>query len=528
MYVASYLELHTTLLGWMLYNVVFSILWETGLLILPILWILVRNSAKALGEERAGSHETAVLHIKGTVMAIGVLLACLMPSYEVSPSDVKYQPPGKVDGTVPDEIRGDIDPSTYQDHFGAATAPVKIPGWWVLLHNISSGITRALVDSLPAYSDLREARTLMASRNIEDPALGAEYRDFHLGCYMPAKRNYEVLRQQNTVPVAGDDAELDWPGSPYLISMQGGYAACGGDPIFCSNAPMPLDIQRSKSLADRVGGNTCGHWWESIRTRLLDYARLDQGTFDRLTDHFRLGLGIQNPREQENLLVRGMLENFQASETIAGTTGGQNILTWVGDAVGSAGLAVGWGVAELLLNVVKQVMPILAAMMLMFVTVFIPFALLFSGYRIEAVLNLSFVVFSLIFVQGILAVVAWFDHYLITSLFENEGLWSFIGRSDNLFADANKKMLINFILATLYLIGPLIWLSVMGSIGIAAAAAVRGMFETTAVTTAIQSGAQSVHKGAIGGAAGAAASGVRKGIGTSESMGREYRLWKGR
>lgn len=528
MYVASFLELHTTLLGWMLFNVVFNILWDTGLLILPILWMLVRNSARSIGEEREGSHETAVLHIKGTVMAIAVLLTCLMPVYEVAPSDVRFQPPKNADGTVPDEVRGDIDPSTYGDYFGSATAPVKIPGWWVLLHQVSSGITHALVNSLPPYSDLREARMLMASRNIEDPALGAEYRDFYLGCYLPAKRNYEVLAPQNLVPVAGDDAQLDWPGSPYLIGMRGGYLGCGGDPRYCRNAPMPLDIQKSTSLASRVGGTTCEHWWESMRTRLLDYARKDQGSFDKLVNSIQLGLGVEDRREQEDLLVRGMLENFQAGQAIAGSTGSGNLLTWAGDAIGSASLAVGWGVAELFLNIMKQVMPILAAMMLMLVTVFIPLALLFGGYRIETVLNISFLVFSLIFVQGILAVVAWFDNYLITSLFENEGAWSFMSRQDNLFADANKKMLINFILATLYMIGPIIWLAIMSSIGIKAAGAAQGLFHTTAITNAMQAGAQSVQRTAIGGASGAAAGGVKRGIGAAESAGQRYRLWNDR
>ena len=530
MYVATFLELHTTLLGWMLYNVVFALLWETGLLILPVLWLLVRNSARSLGEERPGSHDTAVLHIKGTLLAIAVLVTCMMPLYALSPSDVRFQPPKEADGTVPAEVRGDIDPTTYRDHFGAATAPVRIPGWWVLLHNVSAGVTHALIHSLPAYSDLREARLLMASRNIEDPALGAEYRDFFLGCYRPAKRNYEVLRREGLVPAADRDAALDWPGSPYLAAMPGGYLPCAGyaDPQRCvANAPMPLDIQQSAALAGRVGGNTCGHWWESIRARLLDYARRDQGAFDRLTGHLKWGLGIQDTREQEDLLVRGMLENFEAGETIAGTTGGRGFLTLVGDAVGSAGLAVGWGMAELVLNIMKQVMPILAAMMLMLVTVFIPFALLFSGYRIDAVINLSFLVFSLVFVQGILAVVGWFDNYLIASLYENEGAWSFLGRGDSLFADANKKMLINFILATLYLVGPIIWLSVMASIGMAAARAAQGLFGTTALTSAIQAGAQGMQRAAIGGAAGAAGGGVRKGAGAAQAAGRRYRLWKG-
>ena len=527
MYVASFLELHTTLLGWMLYNVIFRILFDTGLLILPFLWLLLRNSGQALGEEKDGSHDTTVLNIKGTVAAIVVVAACVMPGYTVAPSDMKFQPPKQVDGTVPPEIRGDIDPTTYQDHFGAATAPVRIPAWWVLLHNVSAGITHAVIDSLPAYSDLREAKMLLASRNIEDPALGAEYRDFYLGCYMPAKRNYEILRQEDLVPIAGDDAQLDWAGSPYLISMRGGYGApdtCGGDQRICQNAPFPVDIQKSATLRNRVGGNTCAYWWESIRTDLLTYARRDQGTIDRLTDHFKWGLGIESSREQEDLLVRGMLENFQTGQAIAGTTSsGQGFIAGVGEAVAGVGLLGAWAVAELMLGTMKQVMPILAAVMLMLVTVFIPFALLFSGYSIGGVLQVSFLVFSLIFVQAILAMVGWFDNYLISSMFESEGAWSFMSRADTAIGDANKKMLINIVLTTLYLIGPIVWMSVMAATGTKAADKANRMFEASAITTALQGGAKNVGGAAASGAAGAARSGVR---GAGEA-GRRFRLWNG-
>ena len=535
MYVSTFLELHTTLLGWMLYNVIFGILWETGLLMLPFLWMLLRNSAKSLGEEQEGSHETAVLHVKSTVAAIVVLMTCMVPLYNVEPSDVKFQPPKQVDGTVPGEVSGVTDPTTYADHFGTATASVRIPAWWLLLHNLSSGITHAVIESLPAYSDLREAKMLMATRNIEDPALGAEYRDFYLGCYMPAKRNYEVLRQQGLVPAAGEDAQLDWPGSPYLISMRGGYAACGGDP-WCEAAPRPLYIQQSPELASRVGGSTCGHWWQSIRTRLLEYARQDQGTVDKIFGHFKWGFGIENRQEQEDMLVRGMLENFQASQTIAGTSEDGNFFTGAfslaGDALASAGLSVAWVFAELFLNTMKQVMPILAAMMLMLVVIFIPFALLFSSFSIGAVLNLSFLVFSLIFVQAILAMVGWFDNHLIQSMTASEGWFSFVGLGADMFEESNKKIIINLVLATLYMFGPVIWLAVMNTAGLNAAQAASGLFRdaalTQAITGGIQAAGQAAQKGGISATSGAAAGAASKGIGKAgdyaAGVAKRYRL----
>ena len=80
--------------------------------------------------------------------------------------------------------------------------------------------------------------------------------------------------------------------------MPGGYASCGGvDPIFCRHMRPSRSTSSESDFArqPRTGGNTCGHWWRSIRTRLLDYARQDQGTVDKIfKDHFKFGIGIEN------------------------------------------------------------------------------------------------------------------------------------------------------------------------------------------------------------------------------------------
>ena len=115
---------------------------------------------------------------------------------------MKFQPPKQVDGTVPERGYAAMHRSQPPtgEHFGTATAAVRIPAWWLLLlHTCHPESPTHVIESLPAYSDIRETKLLLSSRNIEDPALGAEYRDFYLGCFRPAKRNYEILRQQGLV-----------------------------------------------------------------------------------------------------------------------------------------------------------------------------------------------------------------------------------------------------------------------------------------------------------------------------------------
>ncbi len=484
MIVASYLELHTTLVAWLLYGVVWEILLGTGLLILPVLWLLLRRTAESAGTEDSGRHADSVDHLKSTAMALFVLLFCMTPVWTVAPSDVKFRPPAHPDGTPQAEVHAESDPTTYRDAFGSATAPVRIPTWWRLLHSISQGITRAVIESLPTHADLREASLLFGSRNIADPALGQEYTDFVLGCHLPAKRNYQRLRQANRVPAADGDAQLDWAGSPYLRQMPGGYAACcssrpcpDADAEICVAAPVPLTLQKSAAFAAMVGGNTCGHWWEHLRPRLLAHARADADVGNRLQAALGMGLGVPGTREQEDILIRKMLENtavrgvpLSGTATAAEASGFfGRIGQLISQGFSTAGLAVSAGLTHIALGVIKQALPILIAMMSLFLVLFIPFGLVFSSYRMGTVIRLSFWMFSLIFLHALLAVVAWVDHWLIVSLFGNQEAWNWVAGGDTLLGDAQKKMLINILLALNYTAVPLLWLTVMSAIGAGAA-----------------------------------------------------------
>ena len=469
MYVFSYLELHTTLIAWELYALFYDIIVGTGLVIIPLLWSLLTTSARSLGEEDDGDQVTMVKHVKNTIGIIVVLLFCFTPIYPVQPTDVKFQPP-VTQGHTPSEVNSTNDPSPYREHFGQSVAPVRIPAWWGLLHSLSAGFTNAAIARFQTPGNLREARMLLESRNIEDPSLASDYNQFLQGCYWRAKDNYQRLARQNVVQ---PNQDVSWAGSQYLINMPGGYQPCT-DKLNCQYAPASLAVQFSTNLEElerRNIGQTCASWWESIRGKILDQARADQAVWRKMWGGITGFLSSSTDREREDLLVRKSIENFHVREGLSAEytgSGNAGLFQEGVDIVGAIGIVKEWWDMTVLSNVMKQALPIIASVTLLFVVMIIPLALFFTGFSIGAVIRLSFLYFSFMFVHALLAFAAWLDHYLIVMLFQNASadLSAWFMDKDHLFGYAQKEGLINTILMGYYILIPLLWFGLMGAVGV--------------------------------------------------------------
>ena len=517
MYVFSYLELHTTLIAWNLYRIIYDALIGTGLIVLPILWLLVSTGAQALGEDRGESHETAVLQIKNVVTGVIVILLCLAPVYPVNPTDVKYRPQTPLPGT-PAEVNATSDPTTYSEHFGQTMAPVRVPAWWGLLHSLSAGLTNAVIQRLNTPGELRETRMLLESRNIEDPSVAADYNDFLDGCYWRAKDNYQRLAQQGLLP---HDQDVSWAGSDYLINMPGGYRACTG-PINCQAAPASLAVQfhsNPDELARRGLGDTCASWWEVIRGDILTQARADQNTFDKIWGGLTGFLGSQTDREREDLLVRKTLENFHVREGLSAEysvgPGKPGLVDEAADLVGTAALVKEWWDMTVLVNMMKQALPIMTAVVLVFIVMVIPLALLFSAFRISAVIRLSFLYFSFIFFHALLAFASWLDHYLTAMLLHGADLtlMNYLRDDNHLLGYIQKEGLINIVLMGFYIIIPMLWFGVMGAIGMAAAGGMESMATGGGAGSYLRSSARSTSGRVAAGTAGKGKTLAGKGAG---------------
>lgn len=495
MKVFSYLELHTTLIAWQLFEVGYRTIADTGIILLPLLWSIGSITLKSIGEDRGGGHDAPVGNLKSILQMVVVVFFCLIPFYPVEPTEIRFQPQQR-GNTPPAEVNASTDPSTYQGTIPSGSAAVQVPTWWALLHNISAGLANTLIESLPTYTDLREAKMQLDAINISDPGLAQSYRDFLGYCYHPAKRVYNRMSRNHQIRNPPQNKDVNWAGSPFLLEMPGGYQICDDAAINCQGSPGFLPEAYAESVGpqmnpprtrnrDGVWDLNCADWWEVIRTGVLAQTRSKQTVWDELFFAFGGTVQLLSVREREDKMVRKTLENHEVRQISAkhsqsklgdgGITG--TLMQFVSDAGSVIGAGWQWFSLEFTLNVFKQALPILMAIILMFLIAIMPLALLFSGYKIEAVIKLSFLMFTAIFLHALLAVADWLDYYLTISLFEGQDSMSWIGSDSNFFGNAQKRMLINIVLMINYIALPVLWFWTMGAVGNRAAQSGANMFD---------------------------------------------------
>jgi hypothetical protein len=104
----------------------------------------------------------------------------------------------------------------------------------------------------------------------------------------------------------------------------------------------------------------------------------------------------------------------------------------------------------------SQAAPIMQALLLLMIYVFLPFALVFSSYRASAVAIGGMLIFSIIFWGFIWHLVSWTDTTLMQALYSN---WFEKQGAGATLAD--------MIIASLVIFSPIFWFVFMGAMGVA-------------------------------------------------------------
>ena len=160
MSVDSYLELFTTLFGWAFYGVLWDVLVATGIVYLPFLGILIDNWR----EPAEGGQFGTVTGLSLRRMEIELFIALLVVVLAGQPAaltplnagTLSYTPPPTLDNPVPATATVAAPDSTYgTTGFTGSPMTVNIPIWWCAVLAMTSGLNHAVVEGVPAASDLR-------------------------------------------------------------------------------------------------------------------------------------------------------------------------------------------------------------------------------------------------------------------------------------------------------------------------------------------------------------------------------------
>jgi len=531
--VSSYFEFVTVLFGWIVYDRLWAVLNDTGIVYVPFLVILLRNM---LESRRAGDDEgsAAVQSLKKSetdvVVAIGVMFLAAVPFTEVRLGEMSYVRPTLdcaveeriARGAEPAEVNGLATGTAYDAPLGTLAGETgRVPIWWGFVHVVSKAVVAAGTAAIPCTGDVVRVTMTLGNDTVEDPLLLRELADFTTDCHRPAIGRMYQGGVGGGTPAAR--SQMDYVGSTFFLDTRGYYNALYSRrerPAFPPNPARDAGLDGSHP--------TCREWWRDgangLRARLL--GEIDQATRDELVYEPNAILRAENPgmsvAELEDLLLRrylahrsgdrigvssvsyepGVAENYRmGAASRHGVVGG--VIHATADVIddvlsmGAAGLGmVLQGPGNIAAGVaVREGMPIFLALLLMVFVAVLPFLMVFSRYDPAVLVTLTLVFFGLQFFYVLWGMAFWVDNHLHEAL---------TGPAGAPKANPIQGLVSLWVQRFLYIVFPMMWLAAIGWVGVRAESAMAGV---TRLADSSAAAAQSGGDTAVSAAKGAATKG---------------------
>ncbi len=484
LYTTDYLEYYLTLVGWIVNNGIWNILVASGVFALPFVAIVIHEwlRARAEGADEGNKGVLSSMRIENRVwVAIVVILFAGIPFIPVDLSAIKFDTTRSAQCQVSVPQPAETGWSNVYTTLNNQSA--LVPVWWFFMHAISKAVTGAAVAAIPCGTDLRQIRMDVDSTRINDPVLAQEVADFVHDCYGPSRAKLFMDR-----PTLSNDQvnDVTWIGSSYFQSTAGFYDTSHSS---TPRTAWPYDATRDAGLAqvDSGGGYpTCQQWWSDgssgLRPRLL--AQVDPDLLSRI-GHWA---GFLSQNEVNNSVIRAVVSPQQQKMNqgaVYTDYGGQiekslpNVVTRGASDLGLTVGSLGFFPA---MDVVRQALPMVLSLLKMALVICIPLVLVFGTYELKAVIAVSCVEFALFFVDFWFQLARWLDSTILDALYG----WGFganrphtnfdplIGLN-NTFGD----MLLNFVMATMFLVLPSLWVTALGWVGVRAGGMLQGLANGT-------------------------------------------------
>ncbi|VFR31996.1 putative membrane protein [plant metagenome] len=474
LYTTDYLEYYLTLVSWIVHNGVWAVLVASGLFAIPFLAIVIQEwlKARAEGADEGNKGLLSAARIENRVfVAIVVIMFAGIPFIDVDFSTLQFDRSRSAQCQVmvpePSETGWSQSFSTINNQ------SAKVPVWWFFMHAISRAVTGASVAAIPCGTDLRQMRMDVDATRIDDPVLAQEVADFSQNCYGPARARLFMSRPDLDEEQMHD---VTWIGSRFFVDTPGFYDT------YRSRTPRegwPYDSTRDAGLAEVPSGAgypTCRQWWadgNGLRARLLN--QVDPGLLTRIGGW----AGFLSQDQVNDSVIRAIASPRQQTlnqGSVYTDYGGQiemtlpNVIT---RAAGDVGLAVGSLGYFPAMDVVRQALPMVLALLKLALVICIPLVLLIGTYDLKTLVTVSVVQFSLFFVDFWFQLARWIDSTILDALYGWGFGWNrphtnfdpLIGLN-NAFGD----MLLNFVMATMFILLPTFWIGALTWAGIRAGA----------------------------------------------------------
>ncbi|MBT2375351.1 conjugal transfer protein TraG N-terminal domain-containing protein [Pseudomonas fluorescens] len=476
LYTNDYLEYYLTLVGWIIGNGIWDVLVASGIVALPFVVMVVQEwlKARSEGADEGNKGLLSTLRIEGRVyVAMAVVYFACIPAIPIDLSNLAYDTSRstqcQVHVATPQQTRWSKSFTTLNNQ------SAQVPIWWFLVHAASKAVTGAAVAAIPCGTDLRQMRMDIDATRIRDPLLAQEVADFSHACYGPARARL-FMQRPNLNEADLDD--VNWIGSKFFLTAPGYYD------YYHAKRPMKAwdyEPKRDAGLAqiDGAGGYpTCSQWWNDagrgLRGRLIE--QVDPGLLANLGKW----AGFLSQAQANDAMIRTLASPRQQAlnqGAVYTDYGGQVTMTAPNvatRATADLGLTVGSLAFFPAMDTVRQALPMVLSFLKMALVICIPLVMLFGTYDLQSLMTVTCVQFALFFVDFWFQLARWIDSTILDALYG----WDSPHSNFNLLMGLNNSfgdMLLNFVMATMFIILPGFWVSALTWVGVRMGGAVQGL-----------------------------------------------------
>jgi hypothetical protein len=492
--VQGYLSLYTILLGWKVYDGLWDIITQLGLILLPFAFIAIRsflNPFLSMGAKDAGTigARRFVLSIFG---ALFILINAGAPMVKLSPHILHYQPLCSKSG----KIATPGNTGTTYDSILPVPDNIKVPLYWYFVLAVSNGLTNQAMQIISCQPvDLRSLQNELNLTTIQDTNLKAETVRFYNECYLPAYNkfveNSDKQVQQSTIDAAlkkyGQD-DIGWIGSMTFQVVPGFYDAYyASKPVvgFAYDSNNPHDQIDGQVNTPKWSAPLCLNWWN------MPSVGLREKLYNQFSNNLKAELGQIDYHFQgdeiltQDAAIRAVLEkstgggfiNKGYSSEEDSRTGVNNFYgKWIGKAYIDKLAAEEYPKIHILVNM----LPIIQAVLLFVVIMLLALALPMSGYSIGFCATATVFLFSITFCSFLWHAITWFDQFLLQAMYGATDIGKYndpVRLVYNLTENAlnPEKNLVDITISIMYVVVPFIWMGVTGWAGIAVGQAMHGL-----------------------------------------------------